>query len=203
MESERHSVSLRGHLRDEKIHAGRVAARPGKAGDETQLDRVFADAEDDRDRRGCSFGRKRGRIAAGRSDHGHATADEVGHERRQTIVSAVQPLVLHRHVLTLNVARLAEALPERGRDARGGIGGPEADEADDRHCRLLRARRERPRQQQTATPPKSMALDPVGSGIVESLSRPGGNTTGFMQFDAHQLPPVSIMDFIRDRLSHS
>jgi putative ABC transport system substrate-binding protein len=29
----------------------------------------------------------------------------------------------------------------------------------------------------------AMAIDPVGSGFVESLSRPGGNTTGFMQFE--------------------
>src|SRR6516165_2499459 len=27
------------------------------------------------------------------------------------------------------------------------------------------------------------AVDPVGSGFVESLSHPGGNVTGFMQFD--------------------
>jgi hypothetical protein len=38
------------------------AARPGQAGDQTKLDRVFAYSEGDRDRRGCSFGRKRSRI---------------------------------------------------------------------------------------------------------------------------------------------
>lgn len=29
----------------------------------------------------------------------------------------------------------------------------------------------------------AIALDPIGSGIVESLSEPGGNATGFMQFE--------------------
>jgi hypothetical protein len=40
------------HLVDEKIDAGRIAAGPGEARDKTILDRVTADAEDDRDRRG-------------------------------------------------------------------------------------------------------------------------------------------------------
>ena len=59
------SQPLGHHLLDEKIDAGRVAARPGEAGDKTKLDRVFADAEDDRDRRGRSFGRDRSGVVPG------------------------------------------------------------------------------------------------------------------------------------------
>ena len=40
-------------------------------------------------------------------------------------------------------------------------------------------------QQATRTVPIvfAMVLDPVGAGIVEGLARPGGNVTGFMQFE--------------------
>src|SRR5262249_45008516 len=40
-------------------------------------------------------------------------------------------------------------------------------------------------QQATRTVPIvfTIVVDPVGSGIVKSLARPGGNTTGFMQFE--------------------
>jgi hypothetical protein len=52
-----------GHqLRDQIVDAGRVAARPGEAGDKTEFDRVFADAEHDRNR-GCrSFSCARNRL---------------------------------------------------------------------------------------------------------------------------------------------
>jgi hypothetical protein len=75
------------HLRAEEIDAGGVPARPGEAGDETKLDRVLADAEHDRDRRCCSFGRERGHGAAS-GDHGDTAADQVGHQRLYAIVLA-------------------------------------------------------------------------------------------------------------------
>ena len=51
-------------LSREKIDTRHVAARPGEARDQTELDRVVGDAEDDRDRRGRRLGRERRRRAA-------------------------------------------------------------------------------------------------------------------------------------------
>jgi len=91
----------------EKIEAGRIAARPGKAGDKTQLRRVFADAEDDWDRCGRGFGRKRG-VAARRGDDGHAAADQVGHECRQAVETTQRPS--HRETTgTLSLSQLCPA----------------------------------------------------------------------------------------------
>src|SRR5262249_20517198 len=72
---------------------------------------------------------------------------EVGHENRQAIELARQPMVLHRHVLALDVAGFVEALAEPGNKGRVRQSG--IDEADHRHRRLLRARRERPRNRST------------------------------------------------------
>src|SRR5262249_51616333 len=68
---------------------------------------------------------------------------EVGHERRQVVELALQPMVLHRHVLSLDVAGFVEALTER--IPPGSCGCPAVHEADYRHRRLLRARCDRPR----------------------------------------------------------
>src|SRR5262249_22812334 len=116
----------------------------GKAGDQSQLDRVVADAEDDRDRRGRSFGRLGTSAKGRRGDHRHTTADEVNHERRKAIELALQPVVLDRHVLAFDVAGFVEAFAERSDIAYGVLGRPAIDEADYRRW-LLRPRRERPR----------------------------------------------------------
>src|SRR5262245_35479931 len=107
-------------------------------------DRVSTEAKCDRDRRGRSFGRERRRIAS-RSDNRYATAGEVGHERRQAIVSAAEPMVFNDHVLAIDVADFAKAFRERSRMASGAIKRSTTDKADYRHRPLLRARREWPR----------------------------------------------------------
>src|SRR5579862_3688510 len=57
---------------------------------------------------------------------------------------AARPAVNNRDVLAIDEARFLEALPERCRERRIGVGRLAAEEADHRYCRLLRARRERP-----------------------------------------------------------
>src|SRR5262249_41365668 len=95
------------------------------------------------------FGGDCSKIAGGCDDDGHTTTREVGHESRQAIELALQPMVLHRHVLALDVAGFVEALAEPGNKERIRQSG--IDEADHWHCRLLlRARRERPRGRRAA-----------------------------------------------------
>src|SRR4029450_10166442 len=66
--------SLGCHLFGEKINSRRIAARTGKAGHKTKLDRISRDTEHDRDRRSCRFGCARRRPAAGDGDHRHWAA---------------------------------------------------------------------------------------------------------------------------------
>jgi hypothetical protein len=54
------------------------------------------------------------------------------------------PSIFDGHVLALDVAQFAEALPQRRRKMRAGLPRTTIEKPDDRLCRLLRARRERP-----------------------------------------------------------
>ena len=136
---------LGGDFLVEEINACRIASGPGEARNEAEADRIFTDAEDDRNRRCRRLGRERCRLRGGRGDHGYPTADEVRHQGRQAVIAAFQPMVFDDHVLAFDLAGLAQPFAKRSQPARIGIGCPGIDEGDDRFCRLLRARRKRPR----------------------------------------------------------
>src|SRR5262249_6873124 len=93
---------------------------------------------------------------------------EVGHENRQTIELARQPMVLHRHVLALDVAGFVEALAEPGN--KGRIRQSGTDEADHRHRRLLRPRRERPRNRAAEKRKELTAFQPRDHSITSSAA---------------------------------
>ena len=107
-------------------------------------DRVAADREDDRNRRGRRLCRQCRRSTADGDDHAHLTADQIGRQRRQSIVLALRPAIFDRHILALDIAGFFQALAERGQRCGVLVRRYAAEEPDHRHRRLLRPRRKRP-----------------------------------------------------------
>src|SRR5262249_36029777 len=132
------------HLFGEKINSRRIAPRTGEAGHKTKLDRVPRDTEYDWDRRSYRFGRARRRPAAGDSDHRHWAANQIGHQCRQPIVLALQPVVLDSDVLPFDVTGFLETFTECGHITRADFRRPRVKKTDHWHRRLLRPRRQRP-----------------------------------------------------------
>ena len=104
-------------LAREKIDARQVAARAGEAGDETELDRVLAGNEYDRDCRCCRLGRQCN-VFSGRGDHHDLAANQIGRKFRQSVVLIFGQSVNDRHVLALDIADLFEALAEPAQTVR-------------------------------------------------------------------------------------
>src|SRR5262245_58890079 len=168
--------SLGRDLHEEDVDAGRIAARPGKARYQTELHSIFADPEHDRDCRGRGFGRARSNRATGRGDYGYAAADEVGHQRRQPVVLAAEPVVLHRHVLAFDVAGFAEAFAEGGYPVRCRLARPRIDKANDRNGGLLHLRCDRPRRRRAAEQRDELAARNHSMTSSARASRDGGTS---------------------------
>src|SRR4029077_39661 len=86
--------------------------------DQPELPRVLADCEYHRDRRGCSFGSERGRVISRRSNHSDLATNQLGHQSRQPVVVAFDPMVLHSYILPIHVTGFAETFVESRRVAR-------------------------------------------------------------------------------------
>src|SRR5262245_35919897 len=114
-----------------------VAAGPVEVGDEAVPDRVAPGHKDDRHRRGCGLGCDRRRGIA--DDQGYLPAKKVRYQKRQP------SLILGRAVLDRNVPALDEACFLQALAQHSHVMLPAWQEPHHRHCRLLRARPERPR----------------------------------------------------------
>jgi len=78
-----------------------------------------------------------------RYDHGHLTADQVGRQLRQPIVTTRRLAIFDGYVPAFDVVSLGETAAERIHEMRGF--NCRRENPDHRHRRLLRASRERPR----------------------------------------------------------
>ena len=99
-------------------HAGEITSRPRQAVHHSKCDRVATHLKDNRDRRSRRFRRERDRSAAGRGQYGYLPADEIGRERRQSIVLAFRPSILDRDIATLDISAFGQTFLE-GLEATG------------------------------------------------------------------------------------
>src|SRR5215813_5378225 len=129
----------------QKVDTRHVAAWPGNIGDETKCHRVLSESKDNRYCGGCRLGGER----PGLGEDGHhagATTDQIGCQFRKTIVLAFRPAIFDDDAATLDITGLSQGLAKGGKAAaHRNVGRRGAEKSDHRHRRLLRARRERPR----------------------------------------------------------
>src|SRR5262245_29773949 len=143
----------------EDVDTGRIAVGSGEAGNEPSLDRIAAAVEHYGDRCRRSLGSSSGRFAADRDDDGDLAANEIGSQRRHSLVVALGPAVLDRDIVALDEAGFLETFTEAGDEMREWTGRSGTEEPDHRHPLLLCVSRERPCDRRAAE--KSEELAPL------------------------------------------
>src|SRR5262249_25597467 len=125
--------------------ASAIAARSAETRYVPLPDWIAAGHENDRD--ACGQRHHDGIGAGADRDQRHTTLDQIGRERRQSIILILCPTIFDRQILALDKAGFQQALTEcrrvSGRRSPGRR--PRAQESNHRHRRLLRPRRDRPR----------------------------------------------------------
>ena len=136
-------------IRDEEVHPGRIAARPGKARNESELHRIISGPEYDGNGPGrtlCREGRRGGKC----NDHGNLIAHQFRRHRWEPIILTLDPTVLDRNVAALDVAAVGQTLAQPRRQMRARRGRASTENANERHPRWLRAHCEWPRGRRAA-----------------------------------------------------
>src|SRR5262249_13845015 len=99
---------------DEYVQPGRVAARPGEADDETQLDRIDPGDEDERNGLGGCLDCESGNGAAKSGNHRDLARYQIGNQCREPLISIFRPAILDGDVLILDISSLRQTLPKPG-----------------------------------------------------------------------------------------
>jgi hypothetical protein len=76
--------------------------------------------------------------------------NQIGRQCRQSVILAVRPAKFDCHIAAPDETSFAQTLVERAQTVRHFVGRSDAEKPCDRHRRLLRARRERPRGRRAA-----------------------------------------------------
>src|SRR5262249_19012141 len=138
------------------------------------LHRIAGGGEDNGKRRNRRFYRLDSRAIG--DDHRHLTTNQLSRQRRHSVVLPARPAILNRHVLTLDIACFLQALTKPAHHRRVCVRGCAIKKSDQRHCRLLRSRRERPSRRATHKRDELAALHSITSSArassVGGTSRP-------------------------------
>jgi hypothetical protein len=92
--------------RDQIIYSGRIAARPGKADDKTQLDWVHPADEDEWDGLCRRLDRKRGHRTAHRSNYSDLALYQVSSQGWELLIAIFRPAILYCDVLMFDIPDL-------------------------------------------------------------------------------------------------
>jgi hypothetical protein len=93
-------------------NAGEITSRPVEVCHEADLDRVLTGGKPDGYGRSGRLGCVRYSVAAG-YDYGALTANEIGHQSRQSLSLIFRPAVFDRKVLSLSITSLSQASSQR------------------------------------------------------------------------------------------
>jgi hypothetical protein len=161
---------LRPEVRTQRGHPREVASWMVEAGDKPARNWIAAQKKDDRNRHGRPLCGDCPRRGSRRSDNVHSTAHKIGCKFWQPIVMTARKAVFDCNIASFDVAGFSQTFVECGDEICELLRGNGRQKPDHRHCRLLRARRERPRRRATEQRYELAALH-VGPSPPESVYR--------------------------------
>jgi hypothetical protein len=100
------------HRVDEKAYPGDVAAWLVEARDQAELDRVAANSDQNRNRRGAWLGGHRRRNSAHSDDQVHPALNQFCRKRWQPLIMLVSPAILEGDGTAFVVTTFGQSLPE-------------------------------------------------------------------------------------------